>query len=58
MTNLEITIGPYLIRPIGNRPDGRVFIEIMRVTGKDAHDHTVGETIDVDVDQLFKDLEW
>ena len=54
MTNVEIRIGPYIIRPQGNRPDGRVFVEIRRVEGKDDHDHPVGPVKILDVDWLFE----
>lgn len=57
MIDVEITIGPYIIRPEGNRPDGRVFIKIMRADDADAYGHPFGQERVVDVDSLFHDTE-
>ena len=55
MINVTVSTGSYIIEPRGNRPDGRVFIDIQRVDWLDDHDHPTGPRVVVDVDELFKD---
>ena len=51
--HVTIGIGPYIIKPQGNRPDGRVLIDVQRVDVADGHDHSVGQKVTIDIDGLF-----
>lgn len=51
-TFVEITIGRYVLRP-HSAPDDKVMVEVMRVDGTDAHDHSYGPERTIVVDDLF-----
>lgn len=52
-THALITVGQYEISPHAT-PDGQVWIEIQRIDDFDSHDHSVGPSKTVVVDELFQ----
>ena len=51
--SVEITIGPYIIRP---HPvsGGRTFIEVQRIDTESCYQEPMGPSHNIDLDELFK----
>lgn len=55
-TYIEVTIGKYRIIP-HSVPDGKVFIEIMRIEDYDYYGNSCGTENVIDLDELFASLD-